>query len=41
MFMAMKKKKVSRKTNPAARHSKSRLAKKKKMIRNNNPRKRK
>jgi hypothetical protein len=39
--MAMRKKKVSRKKNPAARHSKSRISKKKKMIRNNNPRKRK
>jgi hypothetical protein len=36
-----KKKKVSRKKNPAARHSKKRVLKKKKMIRKNNPRTRK
>jgi hypothetical protein len=36
-----KKKKVSRKTNPAARSSKKRLAKKKKMIKRANPRNRK
>ncbi len=36
-----RKKKVSRKTNPAARHNKKRLAKKKKMIKRNNPRTRK
>jgi hypothetical protein len=36
-----RKKKVSRKTNPAARHSKKRLSKKKKMIKRNNPRNRK
>lgn len=36
-----RKKKVSRKTNPAARHSKKRVSKKKKMIKRNNPRFRK
>lgn len=36
-----RKKKVSRKKNPAARHSKKRLAKKKKMTKRNNPRFRK
>ena len=36
-----KKKKASRKTNPAARNSKKRLAKKKKMIKRANPRNRK
>lgn len=36
-----KKKKVSRKKNPAARASKKRLAKKKKMIKRANPRNRK
>jgi hypothetical protein len=36
-----KKRKAKRKTNPAAKHSKKRLSKKKKMIKRNNPRKRK
>jgi hypothetical protein len=36
-----KKAKAKRKTNPAARHSKKRLSKKKKMIKRNNPRNRK
>jgi hypothetical protein len=36
-----RKKKAHRKTNPAARHSKKRIAKKKKMIKRNNPRTRK
>jgi len=36
-----RKKKVSRKSNPAARHSKKRILKKKRMIKRNNPRTRK
>ncbi len=36
-----RKKKAHRKGNPAARHSKKRLSKKKKMIKRNNPRNRK
>jgi hypothetical protein len=36
-----RRKKVARKTNPAARHNKKRLSKKKKMIKRNNPRNRK